>query len=79
MSASGRDADVIRRGVLLLRHRYLQAETVLDFYGDAINTRAYPVVMLVVHAPRGRPGHRDQPPLGVSNSYGVSAGRPERC
>lgn len=30
---------MIRRGVLLLRHRYLQAETVLDFYGDAINTR----------------------------------------
>ncbi|MGQ0718387.1 MAG: hypothetical protein ACT4NP_13970 [Pseudonocardiales bacterium] len=44
MAASGRDADVIRRGVLRLRHRYLQAETVLDFYGDAINTRTNPAM-----------------------------------
>ncbi|MGH3835413.1 MAG: hypothetical protein ACRDSF_06875 [Pseudonocardiaceae bacterium] len=44
MAANGRDADAIRRGVLLLRHRYLQAETVLDFYGDAINTRTNPTM-----------------------------------
>lgn len=44
MAASGRDADAIRRGVLVLRHRYLQAETVLDFYGDAINTRTNPTM-----------------------------------
>lgn len=44
MTTSGRDTGAIRRGVLLLRHRYLQAETVLDFYGDAINTRTNPTM-----------------------------------
>ena len=29
----------VRTQVLRLRQRYLQAETILDFYGDAINTR----------------------------------------
>lgn len=39
---SGRDLADIRRGVLDLRRRYLQVETVLDFYGDAINSRTSP-------------------------------------
>ena len=38
-SAAGGDVADIRRDVLRLRSRYLQVETVLDFYGDAINTR----------------------------------------
>jgi hypothetical protein len=44
MAASGYDTEVIRRGVLRLRYRYLQAETVLDFYGDAVNTRTNPAM-----------------------------------
>lgn len=44
LAGAGRDPESIRRGVLLLRHRYLQAETVLDFYGDAINTRTNPAM-----------------------------------
>jgi hypothetical protein len=36
-------ADV-RRRLLALRQRYLQVETVLDFYGDAVNTRTNPVL-----------------------------------
>ena len=39
MASDGRDPDRIRQGVLALRSRYLQAETVLDFYGDAVNSR----------------------------------------
>ncbi len=38
-AASGLDGDALRTGVLRLRRRYLQAETVLDFYGDAVATR----------------------------------------
>jgi hypothetical protein len=42
LAAGGGDPTLLRTGVLVLRHRYLQAETVLDFYGDAINTRTNP-------------------------------------
>lgn len=38
-STSGHDPARLRRGVLDLRQRYLQVETVLDFYGDAVNSR----------------------------------------
>jgi hypothetical protein len=41
---AGGDLQAIRRGVLGLRTRYLQAETVLDFYGDAVNTRTNPAM-----------------------------------
>jgi hypothetical protein len=37
--AAGGDVADVRRDVLRLRSRYLQCETVLDFFGDAINTR----------------------------------------
>lgn len=39
-------ADVarLRSRLLLLRVRYLKAETVIDFYGDAVNTRTSPRV-----------------------------------
>ncbi|WP_308113832.1 hypothetical protein [Arthrobacter sp. ISL-30] len=42
-TAAGPDElEGIRAGLLRLRRRYEQMETVLDFYGDAINTRTSP-------------------------------------
>jgi len=38
----GGDLEDVRRAMLDLRRRYLQVETVLDFYGDAINSRTSP-------------------------------------
>ncbi|QNJ96394.1 hypothetical protein HZU40_30260 [Mycolicibacterium fluoranthenivorans] len=43
-TAAGHDLGDIRRDLLRLRARYLQVETVLDFYGDAINTRTNSVM-----------------------------------
>jgi hypothetical protein len=43
-AAAGASPDAVRQGVLRLRRRYLQAETVLDFYGDAVNTRTNPTM-----------------------------------
>lgn len=34
----------VRRGLLRLRDRYVQVETVLDFYGDAVNSRTSPTL-----------------------------------
>jgi hypothetical protein len=42
MLDGGRDLDDVRRGVLRLRGRYLQVETILDFYGHAISSRTNP-------------------------------------
>src|SRR5262245_64591415 len=42
--AAGQTPDVIRRKVLALRARYVQVEAIIDFYGDAINTRTNPVL-----------------------------------
>lgn len=39
---SGNAVDDVRRRLLRLRARYLQVETVLDFYGDAVNSRTSP-------------------------------------
>jgi len=44
LAANGADPAATRAGVLRLRQRYLQAETVLDFYGDAINSRSNPAL-----------------------------------
>jgi hypothetical protein len=41
---SGVDTVTIRRNLLRLRYRYTQVETVLDFYGDAVNTRTNPAL-----------------------------------
>jgi len=41
---AGGDPDEIRQAVLRLRTRYLQVETILDFYGDAVNTRTNPAL-----------------------------------
>jgi hypothetical protein len=44
MLGDGHATEMVRDGVLRLRERYLQAETVLDFYGDAVNTRTNPTL-----------------------------------
>jgi hypothetical protein len=41
-AADGHDPDSVRNGVLALRRRYLQVETIVDFYGDAIGSRTSP-------------------------------------
>ncbi len=41
-AADGQDPDGLRAGVLALRRRYLQVETIMDFYGDAIGSRTSP-------------------------------------
>jgi hypothetical protein len=40
--AGGHDLAEVRRRVLALRQHYLQVETVLEFYGDAVGTRTNP-------------------------------------
>ncbi len=42
MFDAGRSAGQVREGLLRLRSRYLRAETLLDFYGDAVNSRTNP-------------------------------------
>jgi hypothetical protein len=42
MLDTGRDLADVRTGLLRLRQRYLQVETVLDFFGDAVNSRTNP-------------------------------------
>jgi hypothetical protein len=44
VSAASTAADVVRlrRKLLDFRHRYLQGEVVIDFYGEAVNTRTTP-------------------------------------
>ncbi|WP_406356398.1 hypothetical protein [Streptomyces sp. NBC_00658] len=42
MLDDGHDLRAVRHGLLRLRRRYLQVETVLDFYGDAVNSRTSP-------------------------------------
>lgn len=37
--AAAADPDTTRTALLRLRRRYLQVETLVDFYGDAVNTR----------------------------------------
>jgi hypothetical protein len=45
-AAAARDADLdgVHRRLLAVRHRYVQVETVLDFYSDAVATRTNPAV-----------------------------------
>jgi hypothetical protein len=43
-AANGGDAEVVREGMLALRRGYLQAETVLDFFTDAVNSRTNPAL-----------------------------------
>jgi len=44
MAAAGYNPGDIRSGLLRLRQRYLQAETIIDFYGDAVNSRTNPAL-----------------------------------
>lgn len=39
---SGRSTQEVRRALLRLRSRYTRAETLLDFYGDAVSSRTNP-------------------------------------
>jgi hypothetical protein len=48
--ASGADLADLRRRTLRLRARYLQVEAVIDFYGDAVNTRTTPRLGAVLRA-----------------------------
>jgi hypothetical protein len=41
-AATGAEFERLRRRVLSFRRRYLQVETALDFYGDAVSTRTSP-------------------------------------
>lgn len=42
MLNAGRHPAEVRTALLALRQRYLRAETLVDFYGDAVNTRTNP-------------------------------------
>lgn len=44
MAEGGGDPARIRAASLMLRSRYLQLETLLDFFGDAVNSRTNPVL-----------------------------------
>ena len=46
--ASGAGPEQVRPRVLVLRRKYLQVESILDFYGDAVNTRTNPVLGAVL-------------------------------
>lgn len=48
MAGQGHDTETVRRATLRLRRRYLQVETVLDFYADAINTRTNPAMQALL-------------------------------
>ncbi|MGZ4248405.1 MAG: hypothetical protein ACXVUE_08885 [Solirubrobacteraceae bacterium] len=41
-AATAQDLDRIRERLISFRRRYLQAETVIDFYAEAVNTRTTP-------------------------------------
>ncbi len=45
---AGSTPDVVRQRVLGLRSRYIQVEAIVDFYGDAINTRTNPTLGAVL-------------------------------
>jgi len=46
--AAGHDLEDIRRRLLRLRTHYLQVETILDFYGDAVASRTNPTMAAVL-------------------------------
>lgn len=46
--AAGQPLDAVRERVLRLRRRYLQVETILDFYGDAVASRTNPALAAIL-------------------------------
>ena len=44
------ELEAVRRRVLRFRRQYLQVETALDFYGDAVNTRTNPKLAALLSA-----------------------------
>lgn len=81
--AQEHDNDVVRRGILRLRERYFQAETIVDFYGDAITSRSNPELAALLRgfdtiAADGlesllRPLGIDSPPVLVYPDHGRGA------
>ena len=68
MLGDGHATEMVRDGVLRLRERYLQAETVLDFYGDAVNTRTNPTLRALLRGfdtLAGDSMSRSLEPLGI--------------
>ena len=63
---AGKDTHTLRAEVLRLRGRYTQVETILDFYGDAVNTRTNPAAR--GGASRPRRDRRRQPRRGAQAS-----------
>ena len=57
-----RAAPSVRRRLLAFRRRYLRAETTLDFFADAINTRTSPHMV----APAARLRHARAPQHGAA-------------
>jgi hypothetical protein len=49
-TSSATDLEVVRRQLLVFRKQYLRAETTLDFYADAINTRTNPGIASLLRA-----------------------------
>jgi len=48
MFEDGTGPAALRPALLTLRRRYLQVETVLDFYGDAVNSRTSPTLAAIL-------------------------------
>ncbi|HZC99993.1 MAG TPA: hypothetical protein VFA46_07320 [Actinomycetes bacterium] len=68
MLGDAHSTDTVRRGVLRLRERYLRAETVLDFYGDAVNSRTNPTLRALLRGYDTLAGDsmsRSLEPLGI--------------
>jgi hypothetical protein len=82
-AGDGDSPDVLRARILRLRNRYFQAETILDFYGDAIATRTNPELAALLRgfgtvASDGltallRPLGIDSPPVLVYLDKGLGA------
>jgi hypothetical protein len=47
-AADQQDLARVRAGLLRLRYRYLRSETVIDFFGDAVNTRTNPRIAAIL-------------------------------
>ncbi len=50
MSQSAQELERTRRRLLMLRGEFIQVETTLDFFGDAINTRTSPKISALLRA-----------------------------
>jgi hypothetical protein len=82
-ASTAQDLEQLRVRVVRFRRRYLQVETALDFYGDAVNTRTSPRLagllracdVLAVSSMQRvlRPLRRDVPPVLTYVDKGIGA------